>query len=458
VEGGGVRFCFFAGGLPAPTVTANVIIDCSANGQGSALCCLDAEVVCQNLTLVGNVCTGGVGGAVAALSGSLTLRNCIIAENQGGGIYRATCDLVTDYCDVWGNQGGDYLNCLPSMTDIACDPAFCDAGGGDYHLYETSGCQGSGSNGVDIGALGVSCFTVPEVVFYDNFSDQNDIGWSVTNEGAAALVVDSGTYLGTVEVSGGRARSVVTADDEAFPDCSYWVAARPVNAWQPGVTLDVYFRFADPDHYYCVRLNGSGGELYKRNDGHLELLQEFAAAIAPDTWTRLRFTTVDRELTGATLNDGVQHPLFVHHDLNSPILTGTVGVGITSTGSPCEVRFDDVMIAELHDPVTAVPGTKAASSARASSVLGLRIYPVPFGPMVTIDFEVPRPQAVVMAIYTVDGRRIATLLDERRPAGRQRIFWHGRNVHGRPVPSGIYFFRLEADGQVETSRLVRAPQ
>ncbi len=71
-------------------------------------------------------------------------------------------------------------------------------------------------------------------------------------------------------------------------------------------------------------------------------------------------------------------------------------------------------------------------------------YPNPFNPATTIDFALPEPQRVRLAVYAVDGRLIATLKDESMTAGRHSVVWNGRNDGGDPVASGIYFYRIEA--------------
>ena len=42
----------------------------------------------------------------------------------------------------------------------------------------------------------------------------------------------------------------------------------------------------------------------------------------------------------------------------------------------------------------------------------------------------------------------------QRDAGRQEVAWEGRADTGRDVPSGVYFYRLEAGGYSETKRMV----
>jgi hypothetical protein len=160
-------------------------------------------------------------------------------------------------------------------------------------------------------------------------------------------------------------------------------------------------------------------------------------------------------LTGSFLPDGGQQPLFTYDDLVFPLLTGTVGVGVATEGGSWQVRFDEALVASIDSAWTAAPEEGEIAAPLAPASPRLRVYPVPFRPTLTIEFELPRPQATTVAIYAVDGRRIATLLEERRPAARQRIFWNGRDQRGRPVPSGVYFCRLEAGGRAETRKVVR---
>jgi len=42
-------------------------------------------------------------------------------------------------------------------------------------------------------------------------------------------------------------------------------------------------------------------------------------------------------------------------------------------------------------------------------------------------------------------------------AGTHTATWTGRDSHGRAMPSGTYFFRLEADGFVDTRRMTLIP-
>ena len=41
---------------------------------------------------------------------------------------------------------------------------------------------------------------------------------------------------------------------------------------------------------------------------------------------------------------------------------------------------------------------------------------------------------------------MATLLDGPLPAGHQQVTWRGTDDAGHPQASGVYLYRLEADG------------
>ena len=71
-------------------------------------------------------------------------------------------------------------------------------------------------------------------------------------------------------------------------------------------------------------------------------------------------------------------------------------------------------------------------------------YPNPFNPMTKINFSLPEARDVVMAVYSLDGRKVATLLNETRGAGDHEVVWMGRNDAGQLVASGTYFYRIDA--------------
>jgi len=81
-------------------------------------------------------------------------------------------------------------------------------------------------------------------------------------------------------------------------------------------------------------------------------------------------------------------------------------------------------------------------------------HPNPFNPSTVIAFALPTARQVDLAVYTVDGRRVTTLVSEPLPAGHHEIVWDGRDGGGRRVASGAYFYRLRAGDEVQVRRMV----
>jgi hypothetical protein len=80
--------------------------------------------------------------------------------------------------------------------------------------------------------------------------------------------------------------------------------------------------------------------------------------------------------------------------------------------------------------------------------------PNPFNPMTIIRYELPNPSPIRLKIYDLTGRLVRTLIDgEVISAGRHQSVWNGKDNAGRIAAAGIYCYRFEAGGFVETRRM-----
>ena len=82
-------------------------------------------------------------------------------------------------------------------------------------------------------------------------------------------------------------------------------------------------------------------------------------------------------------------------------------------------------------------------------------YPNPFNPSTKIIFTIPVTLSevdgsiVTLKVYDVLGNKVTTLVNEEKSAGTYEITWHTENL-----PSGVYFYRLQAGDFVETKKMV----
>jgi hypothetical protein len=70
------------------------------------------------------------------------------------------------------------------------------------------------------------------------------------------------------------------------------------------------------------------------------------------------------------------------------------------------------------------------------------VAPNPFRSSPTLAFAMSQAGPVELAVYSVDGRRVRTLVKETREAGVYRMSWDGTDDRGATQPAGLYFVRL----------------
>jgi hypothetical protein len=104
-------------------------------------------------------------------------------------------------------------------------------------------------------------------------------------------------------------------------------------------------------------------------------------------------------------------------------------------------------------PADASTGATSAEVREDSPAASLSRAPNPFSTATTIRFSQGQRGPVTLRIYDVAGRRLRTLDDGEHPAGQFDRIWDGRDDSGRPVPSGIYFARLETAAFVKSEKL-----
>jgi len=75
-------------------------------------------------------------------------------------------------------------------------------------------------------------------------------------------------------------------------------------------------------------------------------------------------------------------------------------------------------------------------------------YPNPFNPSTSIRYSVGSDQFVNLKVYDLLGKEVATLVNERKPAGAYQA-----TLDAAHLSSGVYFYMLKAGSLVETKRM-----
>ena len=102
-------------------------------------------------------------------------------------------------------------------------------------------------------------------------------------------------------------------------------------------------------------------------------------------------------------------------------------------------------------------GAGSAVLPKAGSFWLAQNSPNPFNPTTFITYSVPGPDPVTrltIKIYSLRGQLVRTLVDCSRQPGTYAVQWNGRSDDGKDLPSGVYFYRMNAPGTSITRKMV----
>jgi photosystem II stability/assembly factor-like uncharacterized protein len=130
-----------------------------------------------------------------------------------------------------------------------------------------------------------------------------------------------------------------------------------------------------------------------------------------------------------------------------------LNLGITSAGSSLEFDSNGFLYAGTTNrgvfrSVETTSSIQAKNNVPSTYFLSQN-YPNPFNPSTTIRFTITDFRFTTLKVYDVLGNEVATLVNEEKPTGNYEVEWEATGL-----PSGIYFYRLQAGSFVETKKMV----
>ncbi|MCD4652281.1 MAG: T9SS type A sorting domain-containing protein, partial [Candidatus Cloacimonetes bacterium] len=84
-------------------------------------------------------------------------------------------------------------------------------------------------------------------------------------------------------------------------------------------------------------------------------------------------------------------------------------------------------------------------------------YPNPFNPETNICFTLSVEDSkapICLEIFNIKGQKVKSLKAGRVSAGNHTFIWQGRNNLGKPVSSGVYFYRLRTASQTQMRKML----
>ena len=144
---------------------------------------------------------------------------------------------------------------------------------------------------------------------------------------------------------------------------------------------------------------------------------------------------------------------------NAPSADGWTWNVSAPTSEQCLIRISaqDGAVSDVSDAAFAIefPTGVARMSDEIPTEFALQQnYPNPFNPETRITYQLPERSDVTLSVYNIQGNVVATLVNQTHAAGTYMMTWNGKDEAGHQMPSGVYFYRITADGFNETKRMM----
>jgi uncharacterized protein len=279
--------------------------------------------------------------------------------------------------------------------------------------------------------------TQTAALFYDDFEDGNDNGWT-QETGSWSVVTDDGSkryQQGTYSTSQYRTH----AGNTSWDDYSFEVDVKPLS-FDGNSAIFIFFRYTDYGNTYRAVIHGYNElRLQKSVGGSVTHITDKAYTFNTGT-----IYTIKIEAVGSDLK------IYVNDNLELSVSDASHSSGkIAMSTWKTTANFDNVLVESIE--------LKAATFQQATKVdtkmetgYTLSCYPNPFNQTTSIKFGIPpsgEGKLVELKVYDNLGRLVSTLVKNNLPGGLHEIEFNASDLSG-----GMYFFRLQCGDKVLTRR------
>jgi len=108
--------------------------------------------------------------------------------------------------------------------------------------------------------------------------------------------------------------------------------------------------------------------------------------------------------------------------------------------------IDALRAVEYHGPIRGIPAKYKL----------YQNFENPFRDITRIPVDLPEEGFLTLKVYNVLGQVVATIAQGHYLPGQKVFLWGGRDSRGEPLPSGVYFYRLQINGYQATKKLIIA--
>jgi hypothetical protein len=209
---------------------------------------------------------------------------------------------------------------------------------------------------------------------------------------------------------------------------------------------ELFLEIEDPDHLQVVY---SSGHVFETQDAGISWSLLFALDLEGASLEDVSWDPASGHVFLATSGAGV----VTSHPLVSPAGLPTADVRSVYFAPSKQILYAGTEAAGLwHQVLGSVVGAPELSEMLDGT---LRVRPNPFRPGTTIEFTVSESGAAIdLTVFDAAGRVVRVLERGWAAGGERSVSWDARDRSGRPLPSGVYFVRLQVGGETRTQKAV----
>lgn len=321
------------------------------------------------------------------------------------------------------------------VTNLDTNAIFFNNGNGTF--TNTTMFSGVGDRGMGWG-----------IVAFDYDNDMWQDIYVVNGSGFPPLFLDNVLYRNL----GNRTFEIVTNQAGVSSKLDGWCGAAGdlnndgyqdmvITNWT-GECLQTFINKGGANHYLKIKLTGAQCNRYAIG-GRVKVIANGVQQI--------------RELSGGAGYMSQDSPI-LHFGMAQA--TKADVIEISWPGGKTERYYDVPVNQQVHYTEGQATAVAATLSALPTSMKLLPSYPNPFAlhafsslAEIVIPFELSIASAIEIAVFDLQGRRVATLFEGVKNPGSHRVEWNGREANGNVVSAGIYFVQVKSAGQQERQKI-----
>ena len=120
-----------------------------------------------------------------------------------------------------------------------------------------------------------------------------------------------------------------------------------------------------------------------------------------------------------------------------------------------QIWFDNILVTDLDTAIVREQDPLAINDIISRPPFRMKLWPNPSGGLVMISYYLETESNVRISIFSSEGMKLRTLIDESQLPGEKSIVWDGSGEKGIPVKKGLYLIQITAPGVSGIGKVIK---